>query len=244
MSTNKERKFLFDYNNFDLPDTVPEPEVYVEPPPLFSLDELGFAKDDAYAKGHASGMLEAKKQREQYLAEQMERISQELKFLTGAENYRAAVYEREVLSLTETIFKTVFPHFTETQGLDELKAVISKVVANLSEQSAIIIEVPAEDADAITSYMETRADIDFTKVTIKPSAQIPVASCRMTWQDGGALRDHMSIADEVLKALQRQKSPAPTAETSTDEAETAPAASAALANTDEKDQTEHDSQGD
>lgn len=234
MSTNKERKFLFDQNNFDLPDTVPEPEAYIEPPPLFSLDEIGFARDEAFAKGHVSGLQEAKNSREQYLAEQMERISQELKFLIGAENYRAAIYEREVLALTETIFKAVFPHFTETQGIEELKSVIAKVIANLSEQSSIIVEIPAEDADAIQAYLAERTDIDASKVTLKPSTLIPVASCRMTWKDGGALRDHQTIADEVLKALQPPKTSPLQQEEPREEPH-------ALANAPEKDETHIDS---
>ena len=116
-SANGGRKFLFDSNNFDLPESEPEPEVYVEPDPIFSLDDLGHAKDDAFAKGRAAGLEEARVSREQYLASQTNIISQELKFLIGAEEYRAAVYEREVIALTETIFKTLLPVFSESEGI-------------------------------------------------------------------------------------------------------------------------------
>ena len=233
MSMNKDRKFLFDIHNFDLPDAPPEPEIYEEPPPIFTLDELGHARDDAFDKGHASGLEQARVSREQYLAEQTDRISQELKFLLGAEEYRAAVYEREVLSLTETIFKTLFPAFTEREGVDEVKAVIAKVIANQPEQPSIVIELPEEDTQDIAAYFAS-TDLDPQRVTFKPSPGLARGSCRMSWKDGGALRDHQIIADEIFKTLNPHSLDK---QTVVPEEESPPA----LANDDEKDETETDS---
>lgn len=233
MSSNKDRKFLFDTNNFDLPDLPPEPEIYVEPPPLFSLDEIGDARNDAFEKGHAAGLEEARVAREQFLAEQTEKISQELKFLLGAENYRAAVYEREVLSLSETIFSTLFPAFTEREGLAEIKTVIAKVLAGQPEQPSIIIELPAEDCAAIEEYF-THLGFDPSRITFKSTPSLPRASCRIAWKDGGALRDHQAIADQILKTLR----PGQTGHADTSESPAPP-----LANGAEKDETELDSQG-
>lgn len=235
MNLSKDRKFLFDTNNFDLPDTPPEPEVYIEPPPLFTLDDLGHAKDDAFTKGRAAGLEEARVSREQYLAEQTERISQELKFLLGAEEYRAAVYEREVLSLTETIFQAIFPAFTEREGLSEVKAVISKVLLNQPEQPSIVIELPEEDAEQIAAYF-SNTDIDPEKVTFKPAQGLPRGSCRMAWKDGGALRDHKIIAEEIFKTL-NPNLPSEAEKSASEEDAEAPA----LAKDGEKDETETDS---
>ncbi len=243
MSTNKERRFLFDNNNFDLPDVEPEPEIVIEPPPMFTLEELGIARDEAFAKGRAKGLDEARVSREQYLAEQAERIAQELKFLTGAESYRAAVYEREAVALTETIFKTLYPFFTEREGLEEIKAVIAQVIANQPEQSSIVVELPAEDSDAIQSHFAQNPDIDPGKISFKAVPNLARASCRLSWKDGGALRDHQIIADEILKTLQSSMGPAHSTTgpaTDTVSADT----TAALAKDDEKDETEPDSQGD
>lgn len=230
MNPRNDRKFLFDNNNFDLPDSTPEPEAYVEPPPIFTLEELGFARDDAFAKGQAAGLEEARNSREQYLAEQTEHIAQELKFLLGAEEYRAAVYEREVLALTETIFKSLFPHFTAQGGLEEVKAVISKVLTNQPEQSSIVIELPEEDIEAIEAYFRDQG-LDADRVIFKP-ASISKGSCRLSWKDGGALRDHQIIADEIMKILQPNLPQKPVMA----EEEPAPLAKEA-----EKDETETDS---
>lgn len=208
MSMNKERKFLFDTNNFDLPDKPETEEVYIEPPPIFSLDELGFARDEAFEKGRLAGLEEAKTLREDYLAGLVNRIGQELKFLTGAENYRAAVYEREVLSLTETIFRALFPHFTQNHGIGEVTAAISHVLTNLSEQSSITVELPEDDLEDVEAYFKQAGNLDASKIIFKPSPQLGRGSCRMSWKDGGALRDHQIVADEVLKQLHLVAAPA------------------------------------
>lgn len=236
MSAQQDRRFLFDTNNFDLPETPPEPEVYVEPPPLFTLDDLGHAKDDAYARGLAAGLEQARIAREQFLAEQTNVILQELKFLIGAEEYRAAVYEREVLSLTETIFQSLFPAFTEREGMSEVKSVISQVLLNQPEQPSIVIELPEEYATDIEAYFSS-SDIDPEKVTFKPSPTLGRGSCRMSWKDGGALRDHEIMAEEIRKILQPNPPPQEIAENAEAEDETP-----ALAKEPEKDETEADSQ--
>ncbi len=200
MSAQQDRRFLFDTNNFDLPETSPEPEVIEEPPPLFTLTELGQAKDDAYARGLAAGLEQSRIAREQFLAEQTLVIQQELKFLIGAEEYRAAVYEREVLSLTETIFKSLFPAFTQREGMSEVKSVISQVLLNQPEQPSIVIELPEEYAADIEAYF-SNSDIDPARVTFKSSPALGRGSCRMSWKDGGALRDHQFIADEITKLM-------------------------------------------
>ncbi len=236
MPNSNGRRFFFDQNNFDLPDTPPEPEIVIPPPPTFSLEELGTTRDEATARGREIGLEEARVSREQYLAEQMERIARELRFLAGAEEYRAAVYEREVVSLTEKIFATVFPFFTEREGLEEVKHVISRVLLNHHEKPAITVELPAEDAEALEAYFRQMPDIDLDKVNFKSSPNLARGSCRMAWKDGGALRDHQGIADSVLKTLQQSVRPAANPE---------PADQAApLDNPAEKDETGQEEQGD
>lgn len=239
MNMNQGRKFLFDSNNFDLPETEPEPEVYVEPDPLFSLDDLGHAKDDAFARGRATGLEEARVSREQYLASQTNIIAQELKFLLGAEEYRAAVYEREVIALAETIFKTLLPAFTEREGMEEVKSVISKVLANQPEQSSIVIELPESDAKEIEAFFESR-EIDKNRISFKSSPDLGRGSCRMSWKDGGALRDHSAIATEILKTL-APNLPLTPADNAQIPDQSAEEPAPALANAAEKDETETES---
>ena len=63
-SLNKANKFLFDLNNFDMPE--PEEEVIEEeidlepPPPTFSEDDLEAAKAVAHATGRNEGIEEEK----------------------------------------------------------------------------------------------------------------------------------------------------------------------------------------
>lgn len=210
MSSPKDKRYFFDLNNFDAPEQPEEDENLPPPPPMFTLDELGFAKDDAFERGRQQGFQEAAQTREHYLSGLLDKVSQELKFLTGAEQYRAAIYEREVLSLTETCLRTIFPYLTETAGLDEIKSVISQVLANQSEQPKIQIEVPEGDADAVENFLKSRFDLDMSKLAIKGNPDLKPASCKLSWKDGTALRDHDMLAKSILKMLKPSVSAAQT----------------------------------
>ena len=76
--SNEGRKFFFDVNNFDGPAT-PEPvENLPPPPPVFSLDEVGQAKDASFEEGRAVGHQEEQQSRAQYIATQISELNTQI----------------------------------------------------------------------------------------------------------------------------------------------------------------------
>ncbi len=204
-----ERKYLFDQNNFDVPD---EPEIDPDappPPPVFNLEELAQSRDEGFHQGRLTGLEEAQASREQYIAGQLEKIAHDLKGVVLAEKMREKTYESEVLGLCEAIFARAFPALNQREGMSEILAVIQRVLSTQAEQSALIVDVPAGEAIEIRVQLEKSGDIDLSKVEIRDNADLERGSCKINWQNGGALRDHAAIATAIAAELTRENKSEP-----------------------------------
>lgn len=199
-------KYLFDFHNFDQVKE-PEPEIDIPPPPpTFSLEELGQAQQESFAQGRLAGLEEARLSREQYLAEQVNRLADSIKSVLLSEQMRANLFEKEVLHLCAAIFAKTFPLLNDTYGLSEVQNIIQKTV---SSQPAIpiLIEIPNADEAPLRESLSTSPDFPFDRVTIKGSPALQSGSCKISWPDGGAIRDHTALAQEITGHIEELLAP-------------------------------------
>jgi len=195
------RKYYFDLNNFD-GNAIPEPEEDLPPPPpIFSLDELGSAKQESFEEGRIKGHQEEQQSRAQYIATQISDLNTQILSLVLSEQIREKKFEQEVIHLCHALFKKIFPSLTQRDGTSELKATIQKVIEN-QPKSQIHIEVPKEDEEDIKTYLLSLKDIEADRLHIKGIDDLDKGSCRMRWQDGGATRDHQSLAEAIFLELE------------------------------------------
>lgn len=205
----KERKFLFDVNNFDLPE-VPEVDPDAPPPPpVFSLEEMQQSQEEGFNQGRLTGLEEAAASRAQYISTQMEKIAHDMTGVILAEKMRENTYESEVLGLCEAIFAKAFPALNKIYGQSEILSIIRNVISTQQDKSKLIIDVPAGEKDEILAELSKMQDFDAEKVELRDTPDLQRGSCRIGWQNGGALRDHQAIADAILNELQQALAPAP-----------------------------------
>ena len=197
----KERKYFFELNNFDEPEIIEENIELPPPPPTFSLDDIGSAKEIAFEDGRLVGLKEAEISRAQYIAEQTKSIRHNIGDLIDKESYRNAVFEREVLELVQSIMETLFPHFTKFYGVGELKSVISDILKSEIKTPHIVIETPIDDAEDIQKYLDTLSLKNEASITVRANPALTAGSCSVEWRNGGAVRDHQAIAREILSRL-------------------------------------------
>lgn len=198
----KEEKFFFNMNNFD-DDFVEEEIIEEPPPPVFSEAELDAAKRQAYAKGHEEGITEERNSREQTLAKIMDRISASTATLFAQETAREALYEREAVTLTLSIFEKLFPVYQAAHGFEELKAQLQAVLESQSGQSSIHIKVSTGYAEGVENYMKMISQkneaLSF-KITVDES--LDEGDIKLLWADGGAIRHVETMAQEIKTKLQ------------------------------------------
>lgn len=202
------RKFFFDVNNFDGP-AIPEPEEDAPPPPpVFSLEELGQAREASFEEGRAVGHEEEQQSRAQYIATQISELNTQILSLVLAEQIREKRFEQEALHLCRALVSKLFPALTLREGYEEIEQIISRVISR-QPLSQIHIEVPTEDIEEIKSHLLSLKDIEPERLHIVGSPDLGKGSCRMKWQDGGAIRDHQALAAAIFAELDEVLAPPP-----------------------------------
>ena len=197
----KDQKFFFDQNNFD-DDHEEELEELEPPPPMFSEAELEAAKKKAYQEGHNAATLAEKDSRAQHLNAVMDQVLDQMSTLFDQENAREKRYEEEAVTLTRSIFETVFPFYSQREGYSELLHALKMITDKHSKQDAVVVRVNPDLVEGITTYLkkiETKnPDIRFE---VSGDAHITDTSCRLSWKSGGAAHDPKSLAQEILAIL-------------------------------------------
>lgn len=206
-------KYLFNQHIFDEPEEPEEPEA--PPAPTFSEEELETVRqktyDEAYKKGKEDGLEESKASRDQMIAQVLQKIAQDTIDIFNGEDKRENIFEQESLRLCLSVFNKCFPLYKKYIGLQDLENVLGSILENQHGQSKITIEVPEDAADGVREHLNT--------LSLEHSAQdrynviannsLPQLSCKLKWEDGGAIRNLNEIADKIHTILQEHidKSP-------------------------------------
>ncbi len=195
---------MFDLNIFD-EDHIEEPEEPEEPPPpTFSEEELEAARKQGYEKGRSEATQEARENREQFIAAQLEIIASTLPQIFKEEEIREKRYEEEVLHLAGGILKKLFPRFNELYGIEEILDVLSSILATYEGKSGVKIEVSEDVAKPLEKQLEqTLSQSGEGRILISPVKDIGPGSCRISWDDGGAVRNASDMATKIEAALEQ-----------------------------------------
>ncbi|MDD3021191.1 MAG: hypothetical protein PHX61_09490 [Alphaproteobacteria bacterium] len=198
---NDHRKYLFDLNNFDRkkerevdPDLPP-------PPPVFSLEDMGAAEKEGYARGHQEALEEARVSREQYIASQVSGLNDQIKSLLLTEQMREKRYEEEVARLTLSLFSKIFPSMSAKHSIDEMLQVIRQVIAK-QPRTSILIKVPQADLGDIASHIALLIESSNGLVSITGVDDLGPGSCKLSWENGGAFRDQTALVDELTAGIE------------------------------------------
>jgi flagellar assembly protein FliH len=207
----KNNKFLFDLNDFNTPDeameeeTIIEEEVFVEPPPpTFSEDDLEAAKTIAHASGRMEGMNEEKEKRDQKIVDLLEEIKTNFSSLHASETYREKQYEEESLRLALGVIHKLAPSLQSKLGKEALQSALENTLTSQTGHTEIRVEVHpdmASDIDALIEGIWPDED-DAPNYKIVADSTLTSGSCALSWKDGGMVRDHEKIANDITAAIE------------------------------------------
>jgi len=198
---NDQRKYFFDANNFDSPHNRDQDPDLQPPPPVFSLEELGVAKEESFSSGRLQGLEEARLSREQYIAAQVSGIREQIISLILAEQIREKKYEEDVLSLCRAMFVRIFPSLSARHSIDEILDVVRNVLST-QDHSHILIEVPSADEAEITTHLGILLEAEKDRIKIAGNDALGAGTCRMKWENGGAMRDQAAVVDAVMAEIE------------------------------------------
>lgn len=202
-------KFLFDLNIFDTPKEKDVIEEIVEeeiepPPPTFSEDELEAAKAVAQSLGQREGAKEELEKREQFIAETLQKISDNFSTLFAAEIYRERQYEEESLKLALEVIKLLAPSLNDKLGEEALKNTLKSTLHTQSEQAEVRIEVHPDTAPDIDALIQTIwPDKDITpRYKVVADSNLETGACAVSWKDGGMIRTPEKTANDIKVAIE------------------------------------------
>ena len=201
---DREEKFFFDQNIFDEDGNIEsELEEDLEPPPpMFSEDELETAKKAAFQEGHRKAKEASEASHEKHLLAVMDSIAENMAILFASEAKREKIYEREVVTLVLAIFETLFPHYYNKHGLEELRRAVSSIIEQQSGQQAITVKVHPDMVAGINEYLKKlqvqNSDI---LLSVQGDANLEQHACSLAWENGGAVHDIGAMAASILEVL-------------------------------------------
>lgn len=205
MSSDR-RKYFFDLNNFDSNAPKEEDPDLPPPPPVFSLEEMGAAENEGYARGHADGLEEARRSREHYIASQVAALNEQILSLFLAEQMREKRFEEEVVRVAAALFSKVFPSLSAKHSIDEIARVATSVIAR-QDKTEIRIEVPGRDLDEIRARLTPVIDSGSGRLQLVGRDDLGQGSCRLVWENGGAMRDQSALVGALAREIEELLAP-------------------------------------
>ncbi|MCB9988720.1 MAG: hypothetical protein H6868_05210 [Rhodospirillales bacterium] len=207
--TNPDRseKFFFDLNNFDeeTPAVDPAEEEREAAREQAFRDEIEATRKKSFENGRQQGLAEAAASREQAVAALLDNISGHFITLLNDENKRNARFESEAVDLCRVIFAKSFPALNKTCGLDEILAMIVKVMGTQEQQPEIRIETTPDYAQPLLEQLERiRENMPMgTTFTVNGNDSLGEGDCRLFWQEGGAWRDITGLSRQIEQHLEQ-----------------------------------------
>lgn len=210
---SEKKKFFFDLNNFDEhTDELSEEEVaFLEKESALKeahKEEVQRTRENSYEKGKQDGYEEARQSLEQKIALLLENSKQGLLELQANEHLREKRYEEEAAFLALHIFKGIYPAWTEKLGLGEIEHIIQEILRRVSNQKSVIIEVNSALKEELERRMEPLRD-ELTPLTfdINGKDTLSEADFKVSWADGGAVRNSHELALQILNELEQSLPP-------------------------------------
>lgn len=197
--TQEMQKYLFDRNNFDIGAIDPNNP----PAPTFSEDELAAAKTSAFAEGHKKGLQDGQASRDQQVVGLITCLIEHIKELMAHEADRNAKFQDETVRLALALYQKTFPLLNDHFGLDQITATLTDTIQSMNAQTAIQVEVAAQDLNDLSDRLKPFLSSYDGQVTLLSGTDIAPGSFRVKWQNGGAVRDTNALSSELMKSLER-----------------------------------------
>lgn len=195
------KKYLFDLA-FD--DLVGSDGVEREKPkPTFTQEQLEAAQKEAYENGVSAGKKAVLESQQQYTNLLLNEINDKLLDLG---KQAQSIWQQQLLELHQValvIARKIMPTYIERNGTQEIEAIVSKVIKDMSREPRLVIRVSEDKFDEASQRINKIAEGQAYegKVVILGDAELGSSDCRIEWADGGIERDVRTLWEEIDRVL-------------------------------------------
>lgn len=208
------RKFMFEVD-FDRPHppkpTVVEPAAVEEvieaepPPPTFSEEELGIAREAAFEQGRQAGFNEASEATDRLIATALTSLSTQMDAVFRGQEEANDLNARNAVKVALAVVRKMLPAACEKHAFDEVARVVEEVVGHILDEPRIIVRVAALLVEPVRERLEAVAERQGFegRVVVQADARLTPGDARVEWTDGGAERDQARLMGEIEATMER-----------------------------------------
>lgn len=188
---------LFDEDFDELP-MVRDPEVAA---PVFSAAELDTAREHAARDARETALADAEASTHAETGRTLARIAEEL---TAARDEAASIAEQSAEAVARLLFDcfaAAFPALSARHGQTEIAAVMRAILPALHREPKIAIRVSPHLLAAMAGHVgDLDADLA-ARVKLIPTDAVAPGDARISWENGAATRDAMSLWTHIENIL-------------------------------------------
>lgn len=180
-SDPKNKKYLFDLNNFD--EDAEELKRKKEPPvPTFSLEDMESARRQSFDKGKEEGARIAKESIEQRTEILVQSIAQNLTALDAQEEKRNTRFVDDSVLMVYKALQASLPALMHEAAENEIKQALATFFAASNRAAQYKLFIHPDMKDAIGKYVSML----HSNLTLETDASLPATGARVEWAAGGA----------------------------------------------------------
>ena len=189
------RKFMFE-RSFDNGAAVRAPE---RKPVTLKPEQVDALKKEAYDAGFAAGHQTGADQQTAQLMATLARVDEHIGQMIGNMQAFHQRQDAQMRQLVIAVARKILPDFTARNGLQEIEAVLSGVIAEMVYEPRLVIRVHESQFDPIkTKVHEIAAQRAYAgSVVILSDPEIACGDCRVEWADGGIERNTAGTLKDV-----------------------------------------------
>lgn len=202
------RKFLFDLAFDHGLNKTTERE---KPKPTFSEEQLEEAKKRAFEEGMTAGQKSMMENQQQYMNTLLTQIDQKLAHViqTSLDVWQDQLAQCQEIALV--IVRKIIPTYVKQHGLDEINAIVTKVISEMGREPRLVFRVCEQQFDEASARINSIAQQSAYagKIVILGDPEIGESDCRIEWADGGIERDLKALWQEIDKVMAEVQSYVP-----------------------------------
>lgn len=201
------RKFLFEDHRFDAPpEPVEPPEVAVERRLRAEHEaELARVRAEAHKAGRAEGEKAARESLEAQVAKTADRIAQELSAHIAKSDAAEVAASAQAVRIGTAVATRLADKLLARYPMVAVEALIEDAAKHLREMRQITITVPDEAAACLEKVLGPKIAETTARKAVRfvRDPAMPPGDARLSWADGGFIRDGAKTRATVIDAVER-----------------------------------------
>lgn len=199
------RPFTFDLS-FDTPHAAAAAvRADDERTPRHSNEDVARIRAEAIAEGRAAGHAAATQEREQRMAESLQRLGQGLSGLAERQKASNAAAEQAALRLAAMLIGKVAPHLIAQGANARIEALLREMLPKIHDEPRIVVRLPDDLIDLMTPRIEAvaRGSAFEGRIIFLGQPDMKAGDCLIEWADGGVEIQSDAFLAEIDTTISR-----------------------------------------